>query len=305
MNLYIAGIFTANFYQGSNAYNNLNDREKAALDSVENYLESYHYVHKDAFRDRIRASGRKVFLDSGAFSAFSLGISVDLPAYCRWVKQNGDIVRAENDGAMASVLDGIGDPLQTYRNQLLMEEHGVRPLPCFHYGEDERYLKYYMDNYEYITLGGMVPISTPQLFHWLDRIWSEYLCDSLGRPRIKVHGFGLTSYPLMVRYPWFSVDSSSWVQIGAHGNVFFDGKTLAFSSESPSLKVAGQHIDNLAPIMRDAVYEKIVNHGFDPDRLRHNTYARWAFNAWSYSELGKSLAMEDKRFLHDQPELFT
>ena len=64
---------------------------------------------------------------------------------------------------MASVLDGIGDPLQTYRNQLEMEARGIRPLPCFHAGEDEKYLEYYIQNYEYITLGGMVGSSAMQL----------------------------------------------------------------------------------------------------------------------------------------------
>jgi hypothetical protein len=304
MNLYIAGIFTANFYKGSTAYDKLNNHEQMALDSVDNYLESYHYIHKDAFRDRIRESGRKVFLDSGAFSAFSLGVDVNLPAYCQWIHHNSDLIRYENNDMMASVLDGIGDPLKTYQNQLAMEQLGVRPLPCFHYGEDERYLEYYMANYEYITIGGMVPISTPQLFHWLDRIWGKYLCDGAGRPKIKVHGFGLTSTPLMERYPWYSVDSSSWVQIGAHGNIFMDGKTLAFSSQSPNAKVAGQHYDNLAPLMSQAVEKRIQDQGFEIDRLRDNTYARWAYNAWGYSELGKRLTTEDKRFLDRQPELF-
>lgn len=304
MNLYIAGIFTANFYRGSNAYNKLNNHEKMALDSVENYLESYHYIHKPASRDRIRDSGRRVFLDSGAFSAFSLGISVDLPAYCRWCIENGDLIRVDEDGSlMASVLDGIGDPLQTYRNQLAMESLGVRPLPCFHYGEDERYLEYYMQNYSYITIGGMVPISTPQLFHWLDRIFGDYICDGAGRPRIKVHGFGLTSAQLMERYPWYSVDSSSWVQIGAHGNLFMDGKTLAFSSQSPNAKVAGQHVCTIPEIMREAVFKKLTDDGFDPERMIADTYPRWAYNAWAYSELGKRKG--DQPFLNQQNGLFT
>lgn len=305
MNLYIAGIFTANFEKGGTGYAKLDAREQAAHDSVENHLESYHYIGKQSYVDKIRRSGIRVFLDSGAFSAYSLGVQVDIEAYCRWILEHGDIIRNDDGVCMASVLDGIGDPLQTYRNQLRMESLGVRPLPCFHYGEDERYLEYYMANYDYITIGGMVPVSTPQLFHWLDRIWGKYLCDSTGRARIRVHGFGLTSTPLMVRYPWYSVDSSSWVQIGAHGNLFMDGKTIAFSSQSPSAKVAGQHIDNIAPIMRDAVEQKLIDQGFNPERLRDNTYARWAHNAWAYSELGKKLTVEYQHFYNEQPELFS
>ncbi len=299
MRVFIAGLYTANFAKGSKQYEALTDQEKAGHDLCLNRLESYHYIHKQSFVDRIRANGEKVFLDSGAFSAFTLGKQIDLPAYVEYCKANADII--EN----ASVLDGIGDPLQTYKNQKQMEKLGVRPLPCFHYGEDERYLEYYMANYEYITIGGMVPISTPQLFLWLDRIWGKYLTDGAGRPRIKVHGFGLTSYPLMVRYPWYSVDSSSWVQIGAHGNIFMPGVgTIATSSKSPNAKVENQHIDTLPDDLRRSIELRLISEGYDPVRLREVTYARWAYNAWAYDKLGRELEGRDAKFENQQENLF-
>lgn len=304
MNLYIAGLYTAHFSRGDSGYEKLDDREKLGHARVEHLLESYHYIGTGRYLEKIRANGDRVFLDSGAFSAFSLGVQVDLPAYCEWIVRNEDVVRRDESGAlMASVLDGIGDPLQTYRNQLHMESLGVRPLPCFHYGEDERYLEHYIANYDYITIGGMVPISTPQLFHWLDRIWSKHLCDGSGRPRVKVHGFGLTSVPLMQEYPWYSVDSSSWVQIGAHGNIFMNGKTLAFSSQSPSRKNANQHVDSMPEIMRDAVEGQISHMGYDPDRLREIQYSRWAFNAEQFAEMGRSIP-HGRKFEREQQELF-
>jgi len=305
MNLYIAGLYTANFQYGGPGWSNLDDREKQAHASVENKLESYHYIGKGRYALRIRENGDRVFLDSGAFSAFSLGVEVDLPEYCRWIQENLDIVRVEDGDLMASVLDGIGDPLKTYRNQLAMEQLGVRPLPCFHYGEDERYLEHYIANYRYITIGGMVPISTPQLFHWLDRIWNKYLIDGSGRARIKVHGFGLTSLPLMQEYPWYSVDSSSWVQIGAHGNIIMDGKTLAFSSQSPSRKNANQHVDSLPETMRSAIEQKLVSMGYDPIRLRDIQYSRWAFNAEQFANMGRELKARGITFDNQQPELFS
>lgn len=305
MNLYIAGIYTAHFEQGGNGWDKLDEREKQGHASVTNFLESYHYIGTGKYAERIRENGCKVFLDSGAFSAFSLGVAVDLPAYCEWIKRNIDLVRVEDGALMASVLDGIGDPLQTYRNQLAMEELGVRPLPCFHYGEDERYLEHYIANYEYITIGGMVPISTPQLFHWLDRIWNKYLTDGSGRARIKVHGFGLTSVPLMQEYPWYSVDSSSWVQIGAHGNIILDGKTMGFSSQSPSRKMVNQHIDSMPEIMKSAIEQKLIGMGYDPQRLRDIQYSRWAFNAEQFATMGEEIKARGITFDHQQPELFS
>lgn len=300
MRVFIAGLYTANFSKGTKAYEEkLDDQERAGHNSVENKLESYHYIHKDSYVDKIRANGDKVFLDSGAFSAFTLGKETNIWEYIDYIKRNGDIIE------MASVLDGIGDAQKTYENQTLMEQQGVAPLPCFHYNEDERYLEHYISKYEYITIGGMVPVSTPQLYHWLDRIWAKYLCDASGRPRVKVHGFGLTSTPLMERYPWYSVDSSSWVQIGAHGNLFMPGYgTIAFSSQSPNRKVENQHIDTLPPIMRARVEEVLREQGYDETRMKENTYARWAYNAWAYAELGRSMETKPFQFINAQEELY-
>jgi hypothetical protein len=77
----------------------------------------------------------------------------------------------------------------------------------------------------------------------------------------------------MQQYPWYSVDSSSWVQIGAHGNIIMDGKTMAFSSQSPSRKNANQHIDSLPPIMKSAVERKITDMGYNPDFAKFNIRA--------------------------------
>ncbi len=300
MKVYIAGLYTSNFHKGSTYYEKLTDVERLGHDMCVDRLESYHYIGKQTYVDRIRAQGDKVFLDSGAFSAYTLGKHIDLAAYCEYIHRNADIID------MASVLDGIGDPLKTYQNQLAMERLGVRPLPCFHYGEDERYLEYYIANYEYITIGGMVPISTPQLILWLDRIWAKYLVDGSGRARIKVHGFGLTSVPLMTRYPWFSVDSSSWIQLAAHGNVFIPKYgQFAISARSPNVKVEGQHVDTLAPIHRQQLEQEIIRTGYDPQRFRDMNFPRWAYNVYAYTQLGHMMTELEKPFVINQEELFS
>lgn len=306
MIVYIAGIYTSNFYKDSNYYAQLTDREKLGHDTSVDRLESYHYIGKQVLVDRIRERGDTVFLDSGAFSAFTLGKEIDIVAYCDYIKRNSDIIRKDDGILMASVLDGIGDPLKTYQNQWIMEQLGAKPLPCFHYGEDERYLEHYIKNYEYITLGGMVPISNQQLFHWLDRIWGKYLTDASGRPRIKVHGFGLTSVPLMTRYPWYSVDSSSWVQLAAHGNIFIPGYgQIATSARSPNTKVEMQHLDTLPPVMREKLENLIREQGYDPQRMKDLNYPRWAYNVWSYAELGRMMSNKELIFIDQQEELFS
>jgi hypothetical protein len=309
MKLYLAGIFTTNFKIGGSLWDRLTPNEQAQRASATNLLESYHYIHRQAFVDSIRNEGRKVFLDSGAFSAFTKGVEIDMRKYCDYIIRNEDILEKVDGTVLASVLDGIGDPLKTYQNQLAMEAMGVRPLPCFHYGEDERYLEYYIANYDYITIGGMVPISTPQLKIWLDRIWEKYLTDGAGRPKVRVHGFGLTTPSLMSRYPWYSVDSSSWVQIARVGGMLLipEARVINVSDQSPNRRVEGQHIDTLAPPLREAVEKKLQGCGVDTDRMRATYLSRWTYNIYSFDQLGKQITAEKgdpPTFIPDQQGLF-
>lgn len=305
MKVYLASVYVSNFNRNGPRYTSLNEVERYYRDQLCYVLESFHYVHKQKFVDWLAADNQKVFLDSGAFSAFATGAEIDIRAYCEFIHKNKHVIDVVDGCLLASVLDGIGDPLLTYQNQKYMESQGIKPLPCFHYGEDERYLEYYIANYDYITLGGMVPVSTEQLYHWLDRIWDRYLTDGAGRPRVRVHGFGLTVVDLMQRYPWFSVDSSSWQKIGSFGSIIHpDYGVLALSEHSPSRREAGKHYDNVNPVIREAWRKAIEVLGFDVERLRQWYYSRWTYNIWAFAEVNRRSNVAGKTFQAPQPGLF-
>lgn len=300
MNLFQAGIYTSNFNKAGRVYAKLDDTERWMRDSVQWFLESYHYIHSERHVQRIRAEGVKVFLDSGAFSAFTQGVSIDIGKYCDYIHKNADIIM------FPSVLDAIGDPEGTWRNQEDMERRGVKPLPCFHYGEPIDLLKHYVERYEYITFGGMVPISTPQLRIWLDDLWERYLTHPDGRPKVKVHGFGLTSLDLMLRYPWYSVDSSTWVQWAANGMILIPTRTgqLDVSNKSSRRKIPGQHLDSLKPIETNRIEQEIRGFCVDPDRLRELYYSRWAWNAWAFPWYARHKVWEGDRFVAERQGFF-
>jgi len=221
---------------------------------------------------------------------------------CLFRQQHGRQV----DGVLvASVLDGIGDPLKTWQNQMTMEHQGVKPLPCFHYGEDEEYLKWYIEHYPYITLGGMVPISTPQLKLWLDRLWSKYLVDTAGHPKVKIHGFGMTTIDLMKRYPWYSVDSSSWVQIAANGNILVpDFGMVAVSKISPAAKQLGRHIDTIPQLQRETMVKRIESLGFTLERLQNEYVSRWTYNCQAFAVLQRQVTQNTPTFKLAQEVFF-
>lgn len=290
MNLYLAAVYTNQYRQGQKQYPHFNERERAVVDHIPHILESYHYVGKQRFVDEMRASGGKVFLDSGAFSAKSLGVDIDIDEYCDYIIRNRDIIRVEDGVVMASVLDGIGDAKLTGQNQEYMERRGAKPLPCFHFGEPEEYLEWYVRHYPYITLGGMVRTSAEDVAQWLDRIWERYLLDGSGNPRLKVHAFGVTTISLMEWYPWHSVDSSSWIQAASFGSIYtVEHGPIAISSRSPSRHDMGRHLSTLTAIEREQVERELLAEGFEHQRLAEVYQSRAAFNMLGYVKLNKEL----------------
>src|SRR5689334_21088468 len=85
----------------------------------------------------------EVFLDSGAFGAWSKGRVIDIQEYIAYLNHKDRFRVYAN-------LDVIGDPEKTLENQKLMEAAGLSPLPTVHYGADDKYPHYYGSKYPYI-----------------------------------------------------------------------------------------------------------------------------------------------------------
>lgn len=141
-------------------------------------------------------SGMEVFIDSGAFSAKSSGASISLNNYCAFLNE----VKAPYYAG----LDVIGDAVATQNNQIQMEEMGFNPIPTFHLGSTIHKLDFLL-KYPYIALGGLV--FEEGIENHLDLVWRILLQNN---PNVKVHGFGVTNIDFLKRYPWYSIDSSSY-----------------------------------------------------------------------------------------------
>ena len=119
-------------------------------------------------------------------------------------------------------LDVIGNAKRTHDVQMEMESHGLSPIPVFHLGSDMKYFKKYAENHPIIG----VSISTDAFaknkratYAGFNRLFSYFTDKKTGKPSIKCHGFALTSVDFMVRWPWWSVDSSSWATSARYGGV--------------------------------------------------------------------------------------
>jgi hypothetical protein len=175
-------------------------------------LLSYHYIKNNDFLEKLAPYYSNIFLDSGAFSAMSQGVHIDIVDYIAFVKQNKSKIKVYAN------LDVIGNAEATLRNQEIMEKAGLNPLPCYHYGEDKKWLQMYCEKYKYFAIGGMVPYTRKPdvLIKFLDNCFNIIMKYD----KIKIHAFGIAgSLKLLLKYPFYSVDSTSWLQTAKFGQV--------------------------------------------------------------------------------------
>lgn len=292
MNLYFAG---ATALVKDKEFNN---------DITVNYcLESYFYFKKKMGNtDFDKLEIKKFFLDSGAFSAFTKDIKIDIHEYCNFIKEHKKKI------TYYSVLDVIGNAEGTLKNQKIMEKEELNPIPCFHYGDNFKYLEYYIENYDYISLGGMVPVSSRNLIPWLDDVFGNHICNKEGYPRCKVHGFGMTTVDIMVRYPWYSVDSTTYNSASRFGeinickfrnneNIWNENPIRISVSEKSENKIKNGKSFHTESENYKKVVKKFVEYmNYNMDELIESTYKRQCFNIDFFKRLEKEITRMDIKF---------
>jgi hypothetical protein len=175
-------------------------------------LWSYVYARKlnlPEFLGGLAAPNLRFFADSGAHSARTLGLDLKIEDYAEWLKAH------QHWFTIYANLDVIGAPDATWKNQRYLEdEHGLSPMPVFHTGEPFSVLEKYIENgYTYIALGKLLGNSQKALTPWLAK------CFEIAGDRAVFHGFGLTVWDQLRRYPFYSVDSSSWTSSVRFGSL--------------------------------------------------------------------------------------
>jgi len=212
---------------------------------------SYHYWKKKKLRAALPEyvkKGYTVFLDSGAFSAANSGAEIDIDDYCAFIKEVGAPYYAS--------LDVFGDGEATMRNHnYMVEKHGLSPIPTFHMGSPLVDLEPVLAASNYIALGGLV-FSSGIMEH-CDEVW-QYILQH--KPNCKVHGFGLTNIELMDRYPWYSVDSSSFKsckRFGRQNILWNDFKFKTFSEDEylEMLRREGFNVDEMSNKEKWFIYD--------------------------------------------------
>lgn len=178
----------------------------------------------------------KLMIDSGAYTASTKGLSIDIEDYLKFIKEVDEYVDyfvaldvIPTLGTAREVKNSISveDSSElSWKNYLYMIEKVDNPkkiIPVFHGGEDFKWLKNMLEfrdkNGEYIDYIGLAvgDGSKAGREQWFNQCFK--IINSSSNPNVKTHAFGMTETSLLEKFPFTSSDSTSYVKQGAFGTI--------------------------------------------------------------------------------------
>lgn len=235
-------------------------------------------------------------IDSGAFTAWSVGKPVRLQDLMdhndqvlrKWGDRHNflfialDVIPGEK-GRFATSDEIHAAVEESYDNFLLMQQHfkGHYVLPVFHSGEEFTLRDKYLNLTDYLCLSMDQGMSEGERLEWGKRA-----ADPKG---FKYHGLAATGNRMVTEINWYSVDSSSWVTVGAMGGILYPTtdrqlRPLSISTESPQRHEAGKHYTTLTELERAAVDRFLEARGFSAAKLAVSPYQRWKWNSLMWAQ---------------------
>ncbi len=165
-------------------------------------------VAEDFLQDAPAISYRDWVLDSGAYTAHTLGKVIKLQDFIDYCHKLAAHERAPSE---VFGLDIIGDWKGSLKNIEEMWRQGVPAIPCYHEGEPWHVLMTMCRDYPKVALGGMVGAPGNRKLAWVkecfSRVWPK-----------RIHGFGVFNQQILHAVPFESVDSANWAYPNIGGN---------------------------------------------------------------------------------------
>lgn len=166
----------------------------------------------------------------GDFSHYSLKEGSEFRQYCDEYATFIKKIHRKDPSVLFANVDVISHPEMTWQVQCYFEkEHGVFPIPIVHCDTPMKYVDRYLNvveerngercrRYDLLGVGGLGQgVSRDVYFSWADRFFCHICPPPTHMPVVRTHGFAMTSWELLCRYPWWSVDSATWVKLSAYG----------------------------------------------------------------------------------------
>lgn len=179
----------------------------------------------------------RLMLDSGAFSAWNRGATIDMDALAEESK------RPRYTEAVC--LDVIGDADASVKNALAMKAAGSPAFPVFHYGDPWEHLELYKKEFGRVGLSCRFGEPVSLSMRWLDQ------CFARAWP-CRFHSFGWTGAGPLSTFPFDTADSTSWMvpQMYGQWRSFGKGHRRHFGFPSPTTGIPTSGTLNLTGEVR-------------------------------------------------------
>lgn len=227
-------------------------------------LMSYAYDTTRAFAKRCAVIGvdlKKVdlLLDSGAFTVWTKGGVIKIEDLIAWAKEiydecdgqprvlNLDVIPGEprRAGTKKETAEAVK---KSAENAAIIRSAGLPVIEVYHRGEPLEALEGLIQRRqpgESIGIGGGVFASTAVRAVGLDPVFA-FLRDkaAVDGAWIPAHGLGISpESPLASRYPWYSIDASSWLQTQMFGkSIGRKGKMSGADSRTSNKSVVSVYV---------------------------------------------------------------
>ncbi len=240
----------------------------------------------------------KLFIDSGAFSAWTKGKQIDVEEYIDFINKNSqyitiaasvDKIPGEARTAQVASPEEVAKAAEATWNNFLYMRSKIKDknklLYTFHTGEPWHFLEQalaYEDEYgkiEYIAFGGLVGKNKDIQKAFIDKAFE--IVKNSPNPNVKVHGFGLTRLGYLEQYPFYSADSTAWLMTAINGGIFSKWGTLKVSDRSIYRE---DHINNKLEAGQDEIKKYVESKGFTIDELMKEDLKR---QEWNYKYLSE------------------
>jgi len=232
-----------------------------------------------------------LFIDSGAFSAHTIGSEVDVDAYITYLNSIDEQVEifAQVDKIpgefrkIKTALQCQEAPELSWNNYLYMRSKVNSPdklLPIFHQNEDFKWLKQILEwrspegnLIPYIGISPANDKSPKEKQAWMDSVF-QIIRDS-SNPKVKTHAFGMTSLRLLEMYPFYSADSTTWIMVGANGSIMSEYGILVLSEKQMN---SPNHICHLPKDKLEHLEKYVISKGFTLEGMYTRYQDRISFN---------------------------
>lgn len=228
-----------------------------------NFCRLLSYVNERSMIERHLKEGRPIFVDSGAFSAMTRGIEINVDDYIDWINKFSEnmVQFCCWDTIPIDDMDPKETAKATWENYLYMYDKvndKEKLVYCFHFGEPIEYLHKALEfGCTRIALGGVAKRKKAERIEFFELLKDEFH----NYPNVLVHAFGMTDVDLLAEYDFIhSGDSTSWLWPAKFSECQFKCKTKVYFSDKNPEKP--HHINNLTDDDYFAVEDEIAEYGF-------------------------------------------